>query len=117
MLRKKRVVPNYPSGTVGFYNERENYSSFKAKKNAVSMDDLEPIHRVRYKSESIRERDIQTAEQLGKTLTLKISCPLCPGLTTESKALIRNTLYDVAYIDPAGKQVFVYLEGGREIDS
>ena len=114
MLKKRNHLPSYPDGVVRFYLEKDdNHTTFGAKENAVKLSDLDFVNCVVYSIESIRDRDIQFAEQQGKTLTLKIRCPFCPGLTTECKALIGDLLYDVAYYDPNHQEVFVYLEGGR----
>lgn len=113
MLTARKHLPAYPDGVVKFYTEKDNYSTFKAKQNPTVLEDLDFVNVVVFAYESIRERDIEVAEQQGKTLSLKIRCPLCPGITSECKALIGSTLYDVAYIDPAHSEVFVYLEGGR----
>lgn len=117
MLEKRKHLPSYPDGVVRFYVENDNYSTFAAKQNAVRLNDLTFVDCVVFSREAIRERDIDFAEQQGQSLTLKLRCPLCPRITAECKALIGDTLYDVTHIDPTNSEVYVYLGGGRIVDT
>lgn len=115
MLKKRNHLPAYPDGVVQIVEEKENQTSFGAKKNPTTRDDLKKIVSLFYAIENIREKDFEYAEQLGSTLTLKLRCPLAPGITSTQKALIGKMLYDISHTDSTTREIFIYLSGGRKI--
>lgn len=117
MLKKRKNLPAYTDGVARFYREKDNFTSFKAKQNAISYDDLEFVNCCVYANESIRERDMDFAYQQGKTLSKKIRCPKVTDVDTECKVtLADHLLYDIANIDESDRELFIYLEGGRIVN-
>lgn len=114
MLRK-RNLPTYCDGIVEVYREKPGITSFGAKKNAASLDDLEPVITLAFKEESKRERDFEFAEQRGFNLSMKIRTHIAPGPDSGCKAVIGWSIYDISYIDRTRTEMYLYLEGGRPL--
>lgn len=115
-LPRKSEVPAYPDGIVCFATVTKEPSTFSAKQNPVTMDDLDLQTCGVFAFENLREQDIQYAEQMGTTYSLKIRTPKIPGVKADLKAVINGMLYDVSRVDPSKYELYIYLEGGRDIE-
>lgn len=116
MRPKKRTSMN--TGTVQFVKPKNLPTDFNEKKNVRSMADLQLLKTKFYSVEAIRQQDQTFAEQMGRSLTLKIKTVLDSELTPLIKAVIRNTLYDVISVDHdlVNRETYIYLEEVREIE-
>lgn len=114
-IKRRSDLPSYPDGIVSFCNVAKLPSTFSAKQNPVTLDDIEIITCGVFAYENLREQDIEYAEQMGTTYSLKIRTPKIPGVDADMKAMIYGTLYDVSRVDPSKYELYIYLEGGREI--
>lgn len=115
-LKRRRKLPTYPDGIVSFVKSVKASSTFSAKQNPTTLRDLEILMCGVFAFETLREQDIDFAEQMGTTYSLKIRTPKMPGVNANQKALIGSMLYDVSRVDPSKYELYIYLEGGQEID-
>ena len=116
MLKKK--TSSFNDGVIGIYSEKKKYTDFNAKTNARTKNDYDFIMNLCYSEESKRQEDFLFAEAMGKKLTLKVKTPLVEGIETNYKVMLNNFVYDIIRIDPdkKNKELYFYLEGGREIE-
>ena len=112
MLKKQRKLPTYNDGVIRIYREKDKGSTFGAKLNAETLDDLDFVVKLAFASQSIREQDFVFAEQRGFNVATKIKTLLADGPDADCKAIIGNLIYDVSYIDKTRTEMFFYLEGG-----
>ena len=115
-IPRKRDVPAYPDGVVCFGTVKKEPSTFSAKQNPVKSSDLDLKNCGVFAFENLREQDIDYAEQMGTTYSLKIRTPKIPGVKADLKAVINGVMYDVSRVDPSAYELYIYLEGGRELD-
>ena len=113
----KSEFSRYNDGVVFLYKEKSKYSSFSAKENAKAVDDLELFAKLDYEQASKRQQDIEFAEQMGFSLSLKVKTRYIKGVNNKLKAVVENHLYDVSYVDDDRKDMWLYLQGVRELDS
>lgn len=111
-MLKKGKLPSYADGIIAIYREKPNSTSFGAKINASSVDDMDLVVTLAYSAQSIRERDFDFAEQMGFNLSAKVKTHFVRGVDSDCKAVIENNLYDISYIDKTKTEMFFYLEGG-----
>ena len=109
---------NYNDGVVYFYQKKDISNSFKASKNATTINDLNYISKFFFKEETQRQQDIVFAGAMDRKLSLKISIPYCNSISSDSLAIIDNYLYSIFHIDPdkIKNKTYVYLEGMRKIE-
>lgn len=100
----------YNDGMVSIYREKEKRSSFSAKINAVSLDDLEFIAKLAYAETSKREQDLEFAEQHSFSLELKVKTRFIKGVDSKCKAVINGKLYDIAYVDTTRTELYLYMQ-------
>lgn len=112
MLKKQRKLPTYNDGIVSIYREKEKDSTFGAKLNVESIDDLDFVVKLGFSTQSIREQDFVFAEQRGFNVSTKIKTHLVSCVDADCKAIIDDLIYDVSYIDKTRTEMFFYLEGG-----
>lgn len=113
----KPKIKTYNDGIVRFYKESPQSNKFGAKINVSDLEGLSLIEKLNYAEASRRTQDLEFAEQSGWSLSLKIRVPLRPKINNKCKAIINNYLYDVKYVDTdrRNRELYVYLEGVREI--
>lgn len=111
----KRKISTYNDGVVRIYREKPKTTDFNAKKNARTLDDMDFIVKLAYEEASRREEDMEFAERIGFSLTLKIRTRAVPGVDNTCKAVIDNYLYDVRYIDKTREEMWLYMEGVRKL--
>lgn len=117
MLNPKKQT-SYNDGIVYIYSENLNETSFSAKKNVKTLDDLNFITKLFYSEESKRQQDIVFAESMDRKLTLKIKTPLSSKINSNHKAVIGDDLYDIFQLDPDkdNNELYFYLERVRKIE-
>lgn len=108
-------LSTFNDGVVSIYRERDRKTDFSAKRNVTALSDMDFIVKLAYMESSKRQQDMEFAEQSGFSLSLKIKTRYVPTVKTKMKAVIGNTLYDIRYSDKADREMFLYLEGVREI--
>ena len=113
----KTKFSRYNDGIVAVYREKRRQTDFNAKKNVSVLDDMDFVVKLAYEESSRREQDIDFAEQMGFSLTLKVKTRLFDGVDNKCKAVISGYLYDVSYVDKTRTEMWLYLEGVRKLDS
>ena len=111
----KRKISTYNDGVVSIYREKPKTTDFNAKKNARTLDDMDFIVKLAYEESSRREEDMEFAERIGFSLTLKIRTRAVPSVDNMCKAVIGDHLYDVRYIDKTREEMWLYMEGVRKL--
>lgn len=117
-MKTRRTVPAFRDGYCNFVRPLgSNISSFGAKKNTRSADDVSPVVKLAYDRMTHRQQDLEFAYNADKTLDMKIRCPYHPDVTTALQAIIEGTLYDVYEVDPDinNMQMFVYMQENRKL--
>ncbi len=112
-----KMNKNYNDGVAYIYEEKVKKSSFQAKENCKTLDDLKFIIKLNFEEMSKRQQDVMFAESLGNSLSMKIRTPLKDCVKNRHKAIINSYLYNISYIDPNKKNndLYIYLEGVGEI--
>ena len=112
-----KINKNYNDGVAYIYEEKTKKSSFQAKENCKTLDDLKFIIKLNFEEMSKRQQDVMFAESLGNSLSMKIRTPLKDCVKNRHKAIINNYLYNISYVDPnkKNKDLYIYLEGVGEI--
>lgn len=111
----KRKLSTYNDGVVLIYRAKEKKTEFNAKRNVSAVEDMDFLHRLDYEEASRREEDMEFAEKKGFSLTLKIKTRAVPGVDNKCKAVIDGYLYDVRYIDKSRTEMWLYMEGVRQL--
>lgn len=105
----------YNDGVVSIYREKEKRSNFAAKENVSALDDMDFIVKLDFEESSKREQDLEFAEQNGFSLSLKVRTRLMKDVDNKCKAVIDGYLYDVSYVDKSRTEMWLYLEGVRQL--
>ena len=105
----------YNDGVVGIYREKERKTDFGAKRNATTLEDMEFIVKLDFQESSKRAQDLEFAEQSGFQLSMKIRTRYNKAVKSKMKAVIDGYMYDISYIDKTQLEMFLYLEGVREL--
>ncbi len=107
----------YNDGVIGIYKSKEKTSSFSAKKNEKTLADLDFITETYFHEESKRQQDLLFANSMNKRLNLKIKVPYTEKIKSNYKAIYKNYLYDIIYIDFSKdkKELYIYLEEVRKV--
>ena len=108
---------NFNDGVISVYKSNAKLSSFSSKINETSLNDLTFIMNLYFHEENRRQQDLLFANQMGKTLNLKIKVPYTDKVKSTYKAVYNNYLYDIIYIDFSKdkKELYIYLEEVRKI--
>lgn len=108
---------NLNDGYIECYAVKEKKSSFNAPMNATGLDDLEFIVSLAYEEMSKRDQDIEFAESLRRSLSMKVKTHLFDGVKKNSKVILGNSLYDIIKLDYSRKEnlMYLYLDEVREI--
>ena len=114
---QKPKFNTYNDGVVHIYREKERRNDFNAKKNVSTLDDMTFICKLDFAEASKREQDLQFADQKGFSLSMKIRTRFVKEVDNKCKAVIDGYLYDVSYIDKTRTEMFLYMEGVKQIDS
>lgn len=107
----------YNDGVVSVYREKGRRSNFAARENVSVLDDMDFIAKLAFEESSKREQDIEYAAQNDFSLSLKIRTRYLPDVDNKCKAVINGYLYDVSYVDKNRTEMWLYLEGVKDLDS
>lgn len=105
----------YNDGVVSIYREKRKESNFAAKENVSVLDDMDFIAKLDYEESSKREQDLTFAEQAGFSLNMKIRTRFLPDVDNKCKAVIDGYLYDISYVDKNRSEMWLYMEGIKEL--
>lgn len=105
----------YNDGVVGIYREKERKTDFAARKNVNALDDMEFVVKLAFDECSKRTQDLEFAEQSGFSLSMKVKTRYVKAVQTKHKAVINGYLYEISYMDKAEQELYLYLEGVREL--
>lgn len=111
----KNKFSRYNDGVVSIYREKPRPTSFGAKKNVSDIGDLEFIVKLDYEEAARREQDLEFAEQVGFSLSLKVKTRLFRAVDNQCKAIIDGYLYAVKEVDKDRENMWLFLEGERSI--
>lgn len=114
----KRDKKMFVDGYASIYKYNRKVSSFQAVKNATEMSDLILIGKLGFDETSKRQSDIEFAESVNRSLSLKIRTRLRREWCRQEYCLVINGyLYDVITIDEdrLNGLCFWYLEEVRQI--
>lgn len=111
----KPKFSRYNDGVVTLYREKKKTSNFNAKENVSILDDMDFVARLDFEESSKREQDIEFAEQMDFTLSMKIKTRFLPIVDNSCKAVINGYLFDVSYVDKNRTEMWLYLEGVKKI--
>lgn len=114
---KKTKFIRFNDGVASLYREKEKRSNFAAKENVRLLDDLIFICKLDYEQLSVRQEDIEFAEQNDFSLSLKVRTRYVKSIKSKYKAVIDGVLYDISYIDKTRTEMYLYLEAVRELDT
>lgn len=116
MLKSKRPLPSYPDGIVEIRRDSRLSSTFGARLNSFDLAEMPLVCTMAYSLASMRDQDLELAQRLNFTLTLKIKCQRFEDVATDCVAVVENALYSIAHIDYSRREMFIYLEGGTPLE-
>lgn len=111
----KPKFSRYNDGMIMIYREKPRRTDFSAKQNVSELDDMTFVAKLAFEESAKREQDIEFAEQSGFSLSQKVKTRLCPTIDNKCKAVIDGYLYDISYVDKNRSEMWLYLEGIREL--
>ena len=111
----KSKFSRYNDGVISIYREKRKQTDFNAKQNVSILDDMDFIVKLAFEESSRREQDLDFAEQMGFSLTLKVRTRYIKDVDNKCKAIINNYLYDISYVDKTRTEMWLYLEGIKEV--
>lgn len=106
----------YNDGVAHIYREKEKRSTFAAKENVSALDDMDFVAKLDYEEASKREQDIDFAQQMGFSLSLKIKTRYLKSVDNKCKAVIDGYLYDIQYVDKTRTEMWIYCEGIKSME-
>lgn len=110
-------LSKYNDGVISIYREKPRRTDFAAKQNVSALDDMDFVTKLDFEESSRREQDVDFAEQMGFSLSLKVRTRYLKTVDNKCKAVINNYLYDVSYVDKSRTEMWLYLEGVRSLDT
>lgn len=113
----KTKFSKYNDGIVSVYREKPRRTDFAAKQNVSVLDDMDFVVKLAYEESSRREQDMEFAVQMGFSLSLKVRTRYFAGVDNKCKAVINGYLYDVSYVDKTRTEMWLYLEGVKQLDT
>ena len=107
----------FNDGVLWICEQVRQESSFGAVKNAVEGDDITKLIKMDYAEMSARDQDLQYAESIGRTLSLKVRCRLKDGVKKTHLVMIGDMLYSIVKLDydRTNGLMFLYLEEVRRL--
>lgn len=112
---KPSNIATYNDGVVSIYREKDRKTDFAAKRNVSALEDMEFIAKLAFEECSKRTQDLEFAEQSGFSLSMKVRTRYIPAIQSKHKAVIDGYLYEISYLDKAGQELYLYLEGVRKL--
>lgn len=113
----KTKFSRFNDGVIAVYREKENKSNFSAKENVRILDDMDFVAKLDFEECSKREQDLEYAEQMGFSLTLKVKTRLLKTVDNGCKAVIDGYLYDIYDVDKTRTEMYIYMQGVKKIVS
>lgn len=110
-------LSTFNDGMVSIYREKDRKTDFSAKRNVTSLADMDFVVKLAYQESTKRQQDLEFAEQSGFKLSMKVKTRYVATVKNKLKAVIDGYLYDISYVDKAGQEMYLYLEGVRQIGS
>lgn len=107
----------YNDGVISIYREKKRTTDFSAKLNVSELDNMDFIVKLAFEESAKREQDLTFAEQNGFSLSMKVRTRFVKGVDNKCKAVIDGYLYDVSYIDKTKTEMWLYLEGVKQLAS
>lgn len=111
----KTKFSRYNDGVVSVYREKPKKTDFAARQNVSVLDDMDFVVKLAFEESSRREQDIEFANQNDFALSLKVRTRYFKGVDNKCKAVIGGYLYDVQYVDKTRTEMWLYLEGVKEM--
>lgn len=115
-MLKAKASTVFGDGVVSIYREKDRKTDFNARRNPTTIEDMEFICKLNFMEASKRQQDVEFAEQSGFQLSLKVRTRYVPAVRSKMKAVIDGYLYDISYLDKAGREMFLYLESVRRLE-
>ena len=106
----------FSDGIVQVFRQKDRKTGFNARLNPSTLEDLEFVVKLAFDESSKRQQDLEFAEQSGFQLSYKVRTRYVPVVETKMKAVIDDMLYDIAYIDKSGREMFLYLQSVRRLE-
>lgn len=107
----------YNNGSLSLARDKGPTGTFSQKLNPKSLEDLDVYQQaMHFDRLSIRQEDVEFAEQQGISLSMKVRIRLVSGVKVGDRAIIDGHLYNVSHIDPDDTDLYLYLEGVRQLD-
>lgn len=111
----KSKFDKYIDGVVKICRKKDKSSDFGARQNIETMEDLEVIEKLNYQEMSKRVQDITFAQQEQFELSMKIKVRKVKNVTSQNVVVIGNQMHSIKYIDSDEKNLYLYLQGEREL--
>lgn len=112
-MRKKKDC--YNDGVAHFYREADRKTEFGAKQNVRRLENMTFIAKLDFCEQTRRQQDLEFAEQMGFSLSLKIRTRFVRGIDNRCKCVIGDVLYDISYMDATRTELYFYLEEVRRL--
>ena len=116
-MRRRKGLPSYSDGVVGIYKDNAASNDFGAKRNVRKLSDMIPVVSLAYSLSSCRAEDFEFAERRDFSLSVKLRTILVESVRPNHKAVIGGLLYEVKHVGRTGSEMYLYLEGGRPVDT
>ena len=111
----------YNDGIIKVYKENDNLekTNFNEKKNVKKISDMEFIITLAFKEMSKRQQDIEFANTLGHSLSMKVKTRLVDKVKSSHKVVYEGFIYDIIYIDidKENKELYLYMEEVQPINA
>lgn len=113
----KSRFSRYNDGMLYVCEQRQQETDFAAVKNARTKNDLKRVLKLAYEERSKREEDLQFAESIGRSLSLKVKTRLNEKVDSTKKIIAGDKLYSIINIDhdKSNREMYLYLEEERTI--
>ena len=109
----KKEPRYYLDGFIYVYRPKDvNRTTFGAKKNIRSKDEMDLLYKLAYTQSYKRLQDLDFAESMGRDLSIKVKVRLVNGIKNSDKVVIEDVLYDIIYVDEdkVNRELYLYLE-------
>lgn len=111
----KNKFSTYNDGVVSIYREKERVTDFSARQNVETIDNMDFVVKLAYEESYKREQDFEFANQNDFSLSMKVRTRYLKSVDNKCKAVIDGYLYDVSHVDKDRKEMWLYLEGIKEL--
>nr|DAY92764.1 MAG TPA: head tail adaptor [Caudoviricetes sp.] len=109
----------YIDGMVYFYLPGDAETSFGAKKNPKSVEDMKFFAKLAYTEKSKRQQDYENANQNGYELSKKIVTPLYKKVDNKMKVVDDGYIYDIISVDydRVNSEMYLMLHEVRKVET